>query len=60
MQAHLNMNQHIIYSHALTYEECKTSAQKVQFHKENGDRCYADAKERCWWLPIVLQTLELY
>jgi len=37
MQAHLNR----CYSHALVLENCKTNAQKVQFHKENGERCYA-------------------
>ena len=38
---------------ALDYDYCKTNAQKMQFHKENGDRCLADAKERCWWLPYI-------
>jgi hypothetical protein len=38
---------------ALEYDDCHTNAQKVQFHKENGERCYEDAKERCWWLPYI-------
>lgn len=24
---------------------------KIQFHSENGDRCYKDAKNKCAWLP---------
>ncbi len=38
---------------ALNYKNCKSNAQKVKFHKENGDSCYNDAKEKCWWLPNV-------
>ena len=38
---------------ALNYDDCKTNADKVRFHKENGERCYDDAKERCWWLPYI-------
>lgn len=36
---------------ALLYENCKTNKQKYLFHKENGDRCLEDAKNRCWYLP---------
>ena len=35
----------------IAYDNCKTNADKVQFHKENGDRCLNDAKNKCWWLP---------
>ncbi len=51
----LYSNTHTIkYSpRSLTYDECKTNADKVQFHKENGYRCYDDAKERSWWLPYI-------
>jgi len=37
--------------HALKLEDCKTYTQKVEFHKENGERCYFDAKQKCWYLP---------
>lgn len=55
---HMNMhldrpNIDMSHCHALVLENCKTNAQKVQFYKENGERCYADAKERCWWLPYI-------
>lgn len=46
-----NLNLHIC--RALDLDNCKTNAQKVQFHKENGERCLADARERCWWLPYI-------
>lgn len=39
------------YCKVLVYENCKTVAQKSVFHKENGDRCFKDAKDRCWYLP---------
>ncbi len=39
--------------HALIYENCKTSQQKLKFHKENAERCYEEAKNKCWWLPNV-------
>jgi|ERR1700743_3318372 hypothetical protein len=42
-----NNNFHNHAFKSLDYDNCKTNAQKVQFHKENGDRCLADAKERC-------------
>jgi|SRR3954471_6215107 hypothetical protein len=35
------------------YEQCKTIQQKFQFHKENAERCYNDAKDKCWWLPDI-------
>ncbi len=47
----INPNAH--NSRSLAYDDCKTNADKVQFHKENGHRCYDDAKERCWWLPYI-------
>jgi hypothetical protein len=37
----------------IAYESCRTNAQFRQFHQENGDRCFKDAKEKCWWLPDV-------
>lgn len=49
----LNMHHHMSRCRALAYDDCKTNAQKVQFHKENGERCYKDAKDRCWWLPNI-------
>lgn len=55
MDMYLNTNQYPNVHHfrALSLDNCKTNAQKVQFYKENGERCYADAKERCWWLPHI-------
>ncbi len=50
---HTYLNHHMTHYRVLAYDECKTSAQKVQFHKENGERCYKDAKERCWWLANI-------
>lgn len=44
---------HMYMYKALVYENCVTNTQKVQFHKENGHRCYNDAKELCWWLPSM-------
>jgi len=25
--------------------------EKIKFHRDNGDRTYRDAKNKCWWLP---------
>lgn len=41
------------YFAALEYDDCRTNTQFRQFHKENGERCYNDAKDRCWWLPYL-------
>lgn len=43
----------IYYRCAIAYHDCKNNAQFRQFHQENGDRCYKDAKERSWWLPDI-------
>lgn len=57
VRGHAYENPHAIrhiqlyYYKALIYENCNTPQQKYQFHKENAERCYEDAKDRCWWLP---------
>lgn len=38
---------------ALKYDLCTTNHQKYFFHKENAERCFNEAKERCWWLPNI-------
>ena len=43
------------YSKALRLEDCYTFQQKAAFHKENGDRCLEEVKDRCWWLPNMTQ-----
>lgn len=42
-----------IQLNALNYDDCKTYQQKFQFHKENAERCFEDAKKKCWWLPNI-------
>jgi hypothetical protein len=37
----------------LAYDDCKTYKDKYQFHKENAERCFNDAKNKCWWLPNI-------
>jgi len=45
---------HLLFKYnALVYDKCKTNAEKHRFHKENAERCYEDAKDRCWWLPNI-------
>ena len=46
---HINL----YYCGSLAYDHCKTPKQKYDFHKANADRCYEEAKERCWWLPKI-------
>lgn len=33
------------------YDECKTFAEKRDFHKKNAERCLNDAKNLCWYMP---------
>jgi hypothetical protein len=43
----------LVFSNALAYDDCVTYTQKRQFHKENGERCLEDAKQMCWWWPVI-------
>lgn len=38
---------------ALAFDDCKTYKDKYQFHKENAERCFNDAKNKCWCLPKI-------
>jgi len=48
---HAKRHIYLHYYKALSYDDCHTYQQKMKFHKENGDRCFNDAKDRCWYLP---------
>jgi hypothetical protein len=37
----------------LTHQERKYYMDKIEFHDANGKRTYADAKNKCWFLPEV-------
>ncbi|MDP1880807.1 MAG: hypothetical protein Q8K60_07695 [Parachlamydiaceae bacterium] len=43
----------ILQLNALCYDDCKTYKEKYQFHKENAERCFNDAKNKCWWIPNI-------
>ncbi len=37
----------------LSLNDKKFYQEKVNFHKANAERTYKDAKNRCWWLPVL-------
>jgi len=47
----ISMFMHPRYCMNAEYDRCKTYEDKKRFHKENGDRCFNDAKNMCWWMP---------
>lgn len=38
---------------ALSYDDCQTYEEKYKFHKENAERCFSDAKNKCWYIPNI-------
>lgn len=42
---------HLFNDDALTSDQISFYRDKIEFHRQNAERTYNDAKEACWWLP---------
>lgn len=48
------------YSMNYEYDQCKTYADKRDFHKKNAERCLNDARNMCWYLPSATRDKSFY
>lgn len=48
------------YTMNTEYDQCKTFADKRNFHKKNAERCINDAKDLCWYFPNAMREESFY
>jgi len=48
------------YTMNAEYDQCKTFAEKRDFHKKNAERCLNDAKNLCWYFPNSIREDSFY
>lgn len=48
------------YTMNAAYDECKTFSDKRDFHKQNAERCFNDAKNLCWYFPAKVRDKSFY